>query len=60
VHQFNWAWRNIKTHNLTAPSGTANPAIRGMKEYKEAKQRNPKYKTLDFRVQQYGNVFLTY
>ena len=27
VHQFNWAGRIIKTHTLTAPSGTANRAI---------------------------------
>lgn len=27
--------------------------------YKKAKQRNPNYNTLDFRVEQYGTIFLT-
>jgi G:T/U-mismatch repair DNA glycosylase len=59
VHQFSWAGRNIKTYTLTAPSGTANRAIGSMIAYKKAKQRNPNYNTLDFRVEQYGTIFLT-
>ena len=57
IHQFNWAGRNIKTHSLTAPSGTANLAIGSMQAYKKAKQRDPNYNTLDFRVEQYRVVF---
>jgi G:T/U-mismatch repair DNA glycosylase len=57
IHQFNWAGRNIKTHSLTAPSKTANRAIGSMQAYKEAKQRNQNYNTLDFRVEQYRVVF---
>ena len=59
VHQFSWAGRNIIKYSLTAPSGTANRAIGSMIAYKKAKQRNPNYNTLDFRVEQYGSVFLT-
>ena len=57
-HQFLSAGRMITTYSLTAPSGTANRAIGSMPAYKEAKQRDPKYNTLDFRVEQYGSVFL--
>ena len=59
VHQFSWAGRNIIKYSLTAPSGTANRAIGSMIAYKKAKQLNPNYNTLDFRVEQYGSVFLT-
>lgn len=59
VHQFSWAGRNIIIYSLTAPSGTANRAIGSMIAYKKAKQLNPNYNTLDFRVEQYGSVFLT-
>jgi len=57
-HQFECAGRIITTHTLTAPSGTANRAIGSMPRYKETKLRDPKYNTLDFRVEQYGSVFL--
>jgi G:T/U-mismatch repair DNA glycosylase len=56
-HQFNWAGRTIITHSLTAPSGTANRAIGSMLAYKEAKAQDPRYTTIDFRVEQYGKVF---
>ena len=56
-HQFNWAGRTIITHSLTAPSGTANRAIGSMPAYKEAKAQDPRYTTIDFRVEQYGRVF---
>ena len=55
-HQFVCADRII-THSLTVPSGTANRAIGSMPAYKEAKQRDPKYNTFDFRVEQYRSVF---
>ena len=58
-HQFVCAGRTIISHSLTAPSGTANRAIGSMLAYKEAKKRNPKYNTLDFRTEQYGRVFLS-
>ena len=57
-HQFVWAGRVITTYSLTAPSGTANRAIGSMDAYKKNKARNPKYTTMDFRVEQYGKVFL--
>lgn len=57
-HQFTWAGRNISTYSLTAPSGTANRAIGSMPAYKKNKALNPNYTTMDFRVEQYGNVFL--
>jgi G:T/U-mismatch repair DNA glycosylase len=56
-HQFVCAGRVITTHSLTAPSGTANRAIGSMPAYKEAKARDPRYTTFDFRVEQYGRVF---
>ena len=56
-HQFYWTGRNITTYSLTAPSGTANRVIGSMEIYKENKARNPKYTTIDFRVEQYRHVF---
>ena len=56
-HQFNWAGRTEITHSLTAPSGTANRAIGSILAYKEAKAQDPRYTTIDFRVEQYGKVF---
>lgn len=50
-YQFVCADRII-THSLKAPSGTANRAIGSVPAYKEAKQRDPKYNTFDFRVEQ--------
>lgn len=58
-HQFDWAGRTIITHSLTAPSGTANRAIGSMPAYKAAKAQDPNYTTMDFRVEQYGRVFLS-
>ena len=57
-HQFVCADRIITTHSLIAPSGTANRAIVSMPDYKEAKQRDLNYNTLDFRSEQYGAFFL--
>ena len=56
-HQFQLAKRTITTYSLTAPSGTANRAIGSMPVYKEAKKRDSKYTTIDFRLEQYGRVF---
>jgi len=56
-HHFHWAGRSIVTFSLTAPSGAANRAIGSLSAYKEAKERDPKYTPLDFRMEQYGKVF---
>ena len=57
-HQLEWGGRVITTYSLTAPSGTANRAIGSMESYKKNKAQNPKYTTMDFRVEQYSRVFL--
>ena len=57
-HQLEWGGRVITTYSLTAPSGTANRAIGSMESYKKNKSQNPKYTTMDFRVEQYSRVFL--
>ncbi|MCX7549283.1 uracil-DNA glycosylase family protein [Xanthomarina sp. F2636L] len=49
--------RIIKTVSLTAPSGAANRAVGSMPLYKQLKQKNPKFNTLDFRVMQYREFF---
>ncbi len=57
VHQFNIDKRSIKTVSLTAPSGSANRAIGSMDIYKQLKQQNPTFNTIDFRVLQYKKYF---
>ncbi len=58
VHQFELSpSRNIKTISLIAPSGAANRAIGSMAEYKNLKDKNPKFNTFDYRVLQYGRFF---
>ena len=57
-HQLEWAGRVITTYSLTAPSGTANRAIGSKDHYKKNKAQNPKYTTMDFRVEQYSRVIL--
>jgi G:T/U-mismatch repair DNA glycosylase len=49
--------RIIKTVSLTAPSGAANRAVGSMPLYKQLKQKNPKFNTLDFRMMQYREFF---
>lgn len=49
--------RIITTVSLTAPSGAANRAVGSMPLYKQLKQKNPKFNTLDFRVMQYREFF---
>ena len=49
--------RIIKTISLTAPSGAANRAVGSMDAYKQMKNNNPDFNTLDFRVLQYQNFF---
>jgi G:T/U-mismatch repair DNA glycosylase len=49
--------RLITTVSLTAPSGSANRAVGSLPEYKAKKRADPKYTTLDFRVEQYRRFF---
>jgi len=49
--------RLITTVSLTAPSGSANRAMGSLPEYKAKKAADPKYTTLDFRVEQYRQFF---
>ncbi|TPN84615.1 uracil-DNA glycosylase family protein [Aquimarina algicola] len=58
IHQFVDQKRIIKTISLTAPSGAANRAIGSMQVYKDLKDKNPKFTTMDFRVLQYKKFFL--
>ncbi len=57
IHQFSLEERMIKTVSLTAPSGSANRAIGSMQQYKDIKDKNPKFNTIDFRVLQYQEFF---
>lgn len=49
--------RIITTVSLTAPSGAANRAVGSMPLYKQLKQKNPEFNTLDFRMMQYREFF---
>ncbi|MCK7591542.1 uracil-DNA glycosylase family protein [Subsaxibacter sp. CAU 1640] len=49
--------RVIKTVSLTSASGSANRAIGSMPLYRQLKNKNPKFKTFDFRVMQYREFF---
>ena len=61
IHQFeisNGAFcRSIKTVSLIAPSGAANRAVGSLDAYKKAKEKDPSFTTLDFRVAQYRKFF---
>jgi len=57
IHQFRLGDRTIKTVSLTAPSGAANRAIGSMQLYKDYKNKNPDFTTIDFRVLQYTPYF---
>lgn len=49
--------RTIKTVSLTAPSGAANRSIGSLQSYKDLKNKNPEFNTIDFRVMQYREFF---
>lgn len=51
------ASRTIKTVSLIAPSGAANRAVGSLPAYKDLKNKNPEFNTLDFRVMQYSEFF---
>lgn len=53
IHEFMLEDRKIKTVTLISPSSAANRSIGGDPYYKLRKQMNPKYSTLDFRIEQY-------
>ena len=57
IHQFPLDERTIKTVSLTAPSGSANRAVGSMELYKQLKNADPNFNTLDFRVLQYREFF---
>ncbi len=59
IHQFTHpqTGKRIKTISLTAPSGAANRAVGSMQAYKDLKDKNPHFNTLDFRVLQYQKHF---
>lgn len=59
VHQLELDKRTIRTVSLTAPSGAANRAVGSMALYKEMKQRDSNFNTIDFRVLQYTPFFKT-
>lgn len=59
IHQFSLeGGRTVKTVSLTAPSGSANRAVGSMVLYKQIKQSNPNFNTLDFRIMQYKPFFM--
>jgi len=49
--------RVVKTVSLTAPSGAANRAVGSLQSYKDMKNKNPEFTTLDFRIAQYSPFF---
>ncbi len=58
IHQLILDGRTIKTVSLTAPSGAANRAVGSLQTYKDLKNENPNFNTLDFRVMQYKEFFM--
>ena len=57
IHQFVLNGRLIRTVSLTAPSGSANRAIGSMELYKQLKQKDRDFNTIDFRIMQYREWF---
>ncbi|RDY58145.1 uracil-DNA glycosylase family protein [Flagellimonas nanhaiensis] len=57
IHQVEIDGRIVKTVSLTAPSGAANRAVGSLQLYKDLKNKNPEFNTLDFRVMQYRDFF---
>ncbi len=57
VHTFAYAGRKINTVSLTSPSNAANRAIGSTALYKTRKKENPLYTTLDYRIEQYRQIF---
>ena len=57
IHQVEIDGRKVKTVSLTAPSGAANRAVGSLQLYKDLKNKNPEFNTMDFRVMQYREFF---
>lgn len=57
IHEVLIDKRVIRTYSLTSPSNAANRSIGANPLYKEKRQKNPSYSTLDFRIEQYEKVF---
>lgn len=58
IHSFFWVERLITTVSLTSPSNAANRAIGSTRLYKDKKSKDPQYTTLDYRREQYQQVFV--
>lgn len=57
IHEFIFEGRLIRTVSLISPSSAANRSIGADPYYKEQKQSNPAYTTLDFRIEQFKKHF---
>jgi len=57
VRESNTDSRIVRTVSLIAPSGAANRAIGSLQKYKDLKNGNPDFNTIDFRVMQYTPFF---
>lgn len=59
IHRFQLpkSKRWIRTVSLTAPSGAANRAVGSLQKYKDIKNQDPAFNTIDFRVMQYREYF---
>jgi len=58
VHGFRYMEREIMTVSLTSPSNAANRAIGSTELYKRRKRENPDYSTLEYRMEQYKQIFI--
>lgn len=58
IHRLSYNNREIMTISLTSPSNTANRAIGSSELYKLRKRANPAFSPIDFRIEQYKEVFL--
>ena len=57
-HRLQLLSRMVETVTLTSPSNAANRAIGATPGYKRHRAENPGYTIFDFRLEQYGRVFL--
>ena len=58
IHTVEIMDRQIKAISLISPSSAANRSIGANPMYKERKSKEPKYSTLEFRIEQYKEFFL--
>jgi hypoxanthine-DNA glycosylase len=57
INKFTFDNRSFTTISLTSPSNSANKSIGSNNHYKQKKEKDDKYTTFDFRVEQYKKVF---